>query len=323
MKLPNASRILAECELKPVQGRRFQPTGFPSLGPAEYEAEVKDGCIINCLLVESTQSLANWLEAVCMDGKKPAAPLKGIPVVTLINNDGGFVSNTMLEAHRTASAYLFPGKHGGKDTTLKDLMERNLDTKGKHGIEGSRDFARFIFRYDTPTLLHGVFVPKLAGGKYRLTRILSAFTDATGIRPAESGGVKNDHLDSTGKEGDKGGSSEGYGHVLYSRREYTAMSIKLYFSIDVALMRSYDLGEAAEELLLALAVWKIRMLTRSEIRFRTACDLRISDGLAVMSPAGYEMPDLEAAEADLKKCVARCNAESLFGDAVVVKFSGK
>ncbi len=32
--LQNEPRLLIEAELKPVQGSRFQPTGFPDLGAA-------------------------------------------------------------------------------------------------------------------------------------------------------------------------------------------------------------------------------------------------------------------------------------------------
>lgn len=318
MKPPHSPRILIECEMKPVQGLRFQPTGFPSLGAAEYVAETEDGRT-NCLVVESAQSLANWLEAVCMEGTKPAEQLDGMPVITLVDGDGAFVANTMTEAHRINSPYLLHGK----DATLIDLLKSELGVSGKTAKGGTGDFARFLFKHDTATLLHGAFIPKLAGGKYRITRMLSAFIDATDIGPAEYGGVKKDDLDSTGKEGGKGGSTEGYGHVPYSRRDYTAKSITLYFSIDLKLLRSYGLGEAAEEMLLALAVWKIRKLTRHEIRFRTACDLRAAGSLTVTSPVGYELPSLEDAEADLRQCIARCRAESLFADGdVVVKHDG-
>ncbi len=55
------SRILMEVDLKPVQGSRFQPTGFPDLGVASYE--LADGT--SMLLVESAQSMGNRLEVVC------------------------------------------------------------------------------------------------------------------------------------------------------------------------------------------------------------------------------------------------------------------
>jgi len=36
-KLKGVPRLLLEVELQPVQGDRFQPTGFPDLGAAIYE----------------------------------------------------------------------------------------------------------------------------------------------------------------------------------------------------------------------------------------------------------------------------------------------
>ena len=322
MNRPNTARILIECELKPAQGLRFQPTGFPSLGAAEYVAETEEGRV-NCLLVESTPSLANWLEKVCMDGDHLVEALAGMPVITLVDGSGKFVGNTMTEAHRINSAYLLHGK----DSTLMDMLKSELgvDKNNKTAKASIGDFAKFLFQYDTPTLLHGTFIPKIAGGKYRITRMLSSFIDAVGVSPAEYGGAKKDNIDTTGKTGDKGGSKEGYGNIIYPKRDYTARSIMLYFSIDLSLMRSYRLGEAAEELLLALAVWKIRRLTRHEIRFRTACDLRVVGDLTVMSPAdGYELPSMEEVEADLKNCIVRCRAKSLFaGKNVVVKYDGE
>lgn len=35
--LDNTSRLLFEIPLKPLQGNRFQPTGFPSLGAATFQ----------------------------------------------------------------------------------------------------------------------------------------------------------------------------------------------------------------------------------------------------------------------------------------------
>ena len=37
-ELKNESRLLIEAQLRPVQGDRFQATGFADLGPAEYHA---------------------------------------------------------------------------------------------------------------------------------------------------------------------------------------------------------------------------------------------------------------------------------------------
>ena len=62
--LARAPRLLMSAELRPVQGSRFQPTGFPNLGPAVYATPDGSG---QTVLVESAQSMANRLEAVCWD----------------------------------------------------------------------------------------------------------------------------------------------------------------------------------------------------------------------------------------------------------------
>src|SRR5947209_8937999 len=82
-KLKSAPRILIEAALKPVVGTRIQPTGFPDLGPATYDAPGENGSIIPTLLVESAQSMANRLEAVCWDEATDdlASELKGLPFV--------------------------------------------------------------------------------------------------------------------------------------------------------------------------------------------------------------------------------------------------
>jgi len=36
-QLLETPRLLLEAELKPVQGNRFQPTGFADLGPGRYQ----------------------------------------------------------------------------------------------------------------------------------------------------------------------------------------------------------------------------------------------------------------------------------------------
>src|SRR5438093_3400120 len=65
--LKDSPRILIEADLTPVAGTRIQPTGFPDLGPATYDAPDDNGGTIPTLLVESAQSMANRLEAVCWD----------------------------------------------------------------------------------------------------------------------------------------------------------------------------------------------------------------------------------------------------------------
>ncbi len=49
-ELANEPRLLLEAQLRPVQGARFQPTGFPNLGHAVYESPNGTG---QTVLVES------------------------------------------------------------------------------------------------------------------------------------------------------------------------------------------------------------------------------------------------------------------------------
>ena len=78
--LNNQSRVLFTVPLKPLQGDRFQPTGFPNLGAATYQTSEGQK-----LLVESAQSMANRLEATCWDfsTNEPVASLNGISHVTV------------------------------------------------------------------------------------------------------------------------------------------------------------------------------------------------------------------------------------------------
>lgn len=311
MLLPTADRILMECELEPVQGSRFQPTGFPSLGPAEFSFTSADGKNIKALLLESAQSMANRLEAVCIDttGAGLVDPLSGIPLITVKDKDGAFLTNSVVEAHRMNSPYMLEGA----DTTLFERLKTELNIEDKDGVVDIPKFARFVFKYDTNSILHGLFLSKsnLAGGRYKLTRVLSSFIEATDVQPVISGGVKLDHVSPSGGDA---GAEKGYGHIPYSRTEYTATSIKCYFSVDVALIRSYRLDSSANELVFTLALWKIRSFLAKGLRLRTACDLRVKSPLVVTQPDGFGIPDLASLDKGLKQAIDRCKDAGLFAD---------
>src|SRR5690349_12415687 len=92
--LATENRLLFTIPLCPVQGKRFQPTGFPSLGAATYRTSEGQN-----LLVESAQSMANRLEATCWDFSRnaPVAALEGISHVT-VTRKGEFLTDSLLEA---------------------------------------------------------------------------------------------------------------------------------------------------------------------------------------------------------------------------------
>src|SRR5262245_40583969 len=103
-------RVLIEAALKPVAGTRIQPTGFPDLGPAMYQ----DANEVPTLLVESAQSMANRLEAVCWcEGDDAIAPeMKGLPygkVLVAGLGDAADTTCSLLEFHSLNSPYIMTG----------------------------------------------------------------------------------------------------------------------------------------------------------------------------------------------------------------------
>jgi CRISPR-associated protein Csb1 len=303
ISVPNAPRILIHAVLKPAQGTRFQPTGFPDLGAAAYR--LPDGTPM--CLVESHQSVANRLEAVCWDEVRGdlVAPLSGLSYVRVEDGQGNTLTNTILEAHRLNSPYILEGE----DRTFFDRLRGEVAVMDKGAVD-LRALARVLGRYDIGSLLHGVFLAKkeLAGGRLRLPRALSGFIEATDVAVATSGGVKNDRVDPSGD------AATGFGNVPFHREEYTARSIDGYFSVDVAQIRSYNLGEAAERLLVGLALWKIQAFLERGLRLRTACDLEV-ERVVVTRPAGVDLPSLAGVSEILPQLVR--DARSIFAEPAV------
>ena len=292
-KLDNATRLLFSIELQPVQGDRFQPTGFPSLGAATYQT--KDG---QKLLVESAQSMANRLETTVWDGVKerPIAVLEGISHVT-VRKDGKFLTDTMLEAHRLNSPYILEAP---KSEFVK-ILKSELGVL-ENGPINRKLLAQVLLKYDVGSLLHGVFLAKsdLAGGRLRLARALSAFVEASGVRVAPSGGVKNDHVNPGGE------TKKGFGNVPFARDEFTAEKIVLHVNFDLAQLRGYGLGADVERLLMLLGLYRLRRLIDGDLRLRTACDLEpLTRDPKATRPDGFILPKLGDLETDLKTAIEK------------------
>lgn len=304
-KLLNEPRLLFEIALKPVQGTRFQPTGFPDLGAATYQTH--DG--VEMLLVESAQSMANRLETVCWDEGNDdlVPPLKGVPFVRSTLPDG-VRTNSILEAHRLNSPYIVKSKEFQK---IKDDI----------GFEPNQPFdrarlAKALLKYDPNALVHGIFLEKV-GGVVRLPRVLSAFIEACNVTVAPSGGVKVDRVQpATGEDTPYGKAAEGYGNVPYHRDEYTG-EMTAYFNLDLAQIRGYGLGSAAENLLIGLALFKVQKLLRDGLRLRTACDLEPT-ALRITRPrTGFELPSLGQLTESLPELVRA--ASSAFAQPAVTE----
>lgn len=294
--LENTTRLLFSVELRPVQGDRFQPTGFPSLGPATYQSHQGPK-----LLVESAQSMANRLESTCWDSSKnvPVKELSGVSHVT-VTRKGAFLTDTMLEAHRLNSPYLLENK---KDTSFLERLKADLGGLEEGPID-RKLLAEVLLRYDVGSLLHGVFLAKkeLAGGRLRVARALSSFIEAGGVRVAASGGVKNDHVNPSGV------AKDGFGNVPFARDEFTADRIDCHFNLDLGQIRGYGLSRQAELLLIALALHRVRKLLDGDLRLRTACDLEPTDRgeIAALRPDGFVLPTLEELESALPALIGEC-----------------
>ena len=326
--LQEESRLLAEARLQPIQGTRFQPTGFPDLGAAEYRGP--DGT--DMLLVESAQSMANRLEGVCWDEANDALqpPVVGMPYVQVALWDSGQATNSILEAHRLNSPYIM-GDLGFKERLreaaripIRSKVKRGSDDEeesGGAGVFDRRELARAAFSFDPCSVLHGVFLEKLDGGA-RLQRCISGFVEAKGVNGAASGGVKNDRVAQNPRAlgFDQGaGAREGFGNVPFHRTEFTAEKITAYFNLDLAQIRAYGLGEAAERFLVTLALWKIRRFLDTGLRLRTACDLELVGDIAVKRPKGFSLPDTSELETDLPGLIHECAQDGLFADPPVTE----
>ncbi len=305
--LDAAPRLLIEAELVPVQGTRFQPTGFPNLGAARYDAP--DGSGEN-LLVESAQSMANRLEAVCWDTGRDdwVEGLAGLPYVRVVDG-GGPLTTSIQEAHRLNSPYIeetdwFP--------TLKAAI--GYDERAKRPIDFRGKVFPAILKYDPNSLIHGFFLESIAG-LIRSPRMLSAFIEAEGVKIAGSGGVKNDRVSPNAAE--MGGAAKGYGNVPFARDEYVARRIVAYFNLDLAQVRGFGLGAEAEKLLVTLSLYKIAALLEGGLRLRTACDFDLAGPPKVTRPAGFILPSRAALAKELPELIAALAKAGRFADSPV------
>jgi CRISPR-associated protein Csb1 len=269
------------------------------------------------LLVESAQSVANRLEKTCLDGDGPdlAPDLKGLPYVaaTLSGAGDSVRTSSLTEAHRIGSPYFLHNRE------FKDRLAKEMKYNPKRPLDWKAIYAT-LFKYDPNSLLHGVFLSLLEGGRVRSARAVTGFIEAENVRKAISGGVKNSAVDPKGElqvsEADAGEKGV-YSNVPYSRVEFTAGKIRAYFNIDLALIRGYGLPTEAYRLLVGLALLKIRRFLDGQLRLRTACDLRMVNELEATAPVGFVVPDEAVLLSDVQTAILECKA--LFAEAPVTE----
>lgn len=300
--LTGVHRLLFEIPLRPLLGQRFQPTGFPNLGAATF-----DTADSQCLLLESAQSMANWLEAASWDASRNdlKAELDGLSHVRVLK-DRKFLTDSVLDAHRLNSPYVLRSKAtDGSDKVFEKVLLEAFD-RPVYGLIDRKQLAKTLLKYDVGSLLHGVFFShsSFAGGRLRLARSISAFIEAEGVRVAASGGVKNDDVHPGKVDGDK---ENRFGNIPFSRDEFTAERIILYANIDLAQIRGFGLGADVEELLVLLALYKLSALMTGGLRLRTACDLEpLDEAIAASAPASFLLPATADLLVALKASIAAC-----------------
>ncbi len=305
-------KLLFDVPLLPVQGHRFQPTGFPDLGAATFETETG-----TCLTVESAQSMANRLEATCWDEGKEAllADFVGLSYVRVNDKTGAFLTSSLLEAHRINSVYI--------ENADKGEFHKMLGTEigfAKDRPINRANLARALFKFDIGSLLHGVFLESI-DGRLRVARAISSFIEAEGVRVAASGGVKNDHVkpgtetkggtekESIEERATKKTAKEGYGNVPFHRDEFTARTITLFANIDLAQIHGYGLADEQVRLLTLLSLFKLRALLDGKLRLRTACDFRIATDSVMATNAAFVLPTRQDLLGEVKAAITPCETQ--------------
>jgi len=271
--LDTASRLLIEAELKVATGGggRFQPTGFPDLGPALYKgvrsspdpdkAKPHRTETVDMLLVESVQSMANRLEEVCLQGEDYNSDCQGIPYVRVLDGhkNNSFLTSSVREPHRLASDYVLDTKQG--DKTLLAVLKDELNVNKQRPVHIWK-MVPAIFDRDPGCVLHGVFMERL-DGRIRLPRLVSAYIEACSPNQANSGGVYRGEV--TAKD-----------NIPYPRQEFTSTNITASFIVHLSTLKGYCLDESKRRFLQSWAIYKIDRFLNEYLRLRTACEFEVA-----------------------------------------------
>ena len=348
--LKNASRVLIELISNRLPALAFNRPDFLISVPRPTTPLTAMAASLPLSLVESAQSMANRLEAVCWDEPTDdvVSELKGFPFVRVKLTGIGAGTDTtcsLLEFHRLNSPYIMSGVTSD-GTAFADLLKpqlglamaptRKASTKksteaasGKSveaspapedaatdkerddvaGVVNLHKLAAVCFKYDPNSLVHGVFLEKIAG-RLRHPRALSAFIEASGVGRADSGGVKFDRALPKPKVAGVDAKG-GYGNVPFHRTEFTAKTITAFFSLDLAQTRGYGLpGPRPPE----HAGWcclcgRCRRFLDSNMRLRTACELELAEGeksIRVKRLEAFTLPSSTVLAQQLADLIVRC-----------------
>ncbi|AEP13151.1 type I-G CRISPR-associated RAMP protein Csb1/Cas7g [Chloracidobacterium thermophilum] len=251
--------IVITASLKLTNGNFLQPTGFPDIGACIYrDKEGRRWC-----LVESEQSMANRLEAVCM--KAPGVwvdDLRGLPVIAVKDKGGKLLATNLTEPHRIASSYILESELAGGNKNLRKLFEEKIGLENRPENNGDfwpmdrrADLERLVFALDPSALLHGFQFVQWKFVGLRQTRLVHARLEAELADDPEVHYVmvKWDGIEpeSTRKERANKGQS------IAAKSRIVPKNITATFEIDLLALRSLSLADDRKKFLLGLALWKI------------------------------------------------------------------
>lgn len=286
--LDNASRLRVDARLlvAPGTGSRFQPTGFPDLGPALYKGfrspsdraapklTVPDP--VDMLLIESVQSIANRLEEVCIQGEDYNPDCQGIPYVRVLDGhqSNAFLTSSVREPHRLASPYVLGAKDYGQ-VYRETLKAKDALNANKERPVHIWKMVPEIFRRDPGCVLHGVFLEEI-DGRIRLPRLVSGYIEACSPNQANSGGVYRGEV--TAKD-----------NIPYARQEFTSPTISASFILHLATLNGYNLDEDKRRFLQSWALYKIDRFLHGHLRLRTACEFKVDDIKVFLDEAPFSL----------------------------------
>lgn len=247
-------RVIIKAQLSLVNGSFLQPTGFPDIGSCIYtDAEGRRQC-----LVESEQSMANRLEAVCM--KSPGywvEELEHLPLIEVRDGNSQLLATNLTEPHRLASSYVLEAQVDGGDLKTKLAEKLGLGNGGASWPLDKRGaLDKLVFALDPAALLHGYQFVQWRFVGLRQTRLLSARLQCVLADEPEVhyGMVKFDLIEPS-SQGE--GTNKGQSIAAKSRLVPAKDGVKAVFDLDILGLKSLALDDAEKKLLLGLALWKI------------------------------------------------------------------
>jgi len=306
-------RVVIEASLVLANGSFFQPTGFPDIGSCVFiDKDGRRRC-----LVESEQSMANRLEAVCMQapGTWRAPFATKLPVVRVVDGDGALLGTSLTEPHRLSSTYILEGTRDSNSNLQEILREKlGVSSDGKRWpLDKRAELSRVVFALDPAAVLHGFQFMQWSAVGLRQQRLLHARMEAVlaGDSDVHYGAVKVDSIDPKGHK-----EKSNIGQSIAHKARLVPESIVATFEIDVLGIRERWLvgnkpeppkdneepdkkkqradalaqNKKAQKFLLALALWKIRQFLADQpsfdartgqversLRLRSDCGLKLID----------------------------------------------